>query len=123
MGCQSTPQPTLPTPLFSSTQAKACSVYCPPNHRPSCTIVIDGTPYPWYEGQSFVFDDTYRHEVWNMTDQPRIVLLMHFRRPVRFPGSLVANGFLRARQASPFVQDGVRNQKRWQELVDRAEGR
>jgi len=51
--------------------------------------------------------------VWNMTDEPRVVLFVHVRRPVRFPGSLVAGGFLQAIKWSPFVRDARRNQIAW----------
>ena len=43
----------------------------------------------WQEGELFVFDDTYEHEVWNDTDEERIVLLFDFDRPMRFWGRFV----------------------------------
>ena len=44
-----------------------------------------------------------------------MVLLIHFRRPMRFPGSLFGDLFMRAVKASPFIKDGVANQKRWEQ--------
>jgi beta-hydroxylase len=85
-----------------------------PDHYQDCQILIDGVPYAWEEGKSLIFDDTFPHEVWNMTDQERVVLLMHIRRPVRFPGSLVTRFMLRAIKMSPFIQDARKNQERWE---------
>ena len=65
------------------------------------------------EGRSFLFDDTYKHEVHNRSDEERVVLLIHVRRPVRFPGSLVSRGFLGAIKRSPFIQDALQNQEEW----------
>jgi aspartate beta-hydroxylase len=37
---------------------------------------IDGVPYRLGDGESLLWDDTYRHEVWNRSDQVRIALLL-----------------------------------------------
>lgn len=91
-----------------------------PRDRERCRIRIAGQWHAWQEGRSLVFDDTYRHEVRNDTDEPRILLLMHLRRPVRFPGSLVSGGFLGAIKRSPFVQDARRNQDAWEDAFEAA---
>jgi len=78
-----------------------------------CGISIDGTTYGWHEGRWLVFDDTRRHSVWNDTDAPRVVLLLHLRRPLRFPGSLAGSLFLEAVRRSPFIRDARRNQAAW----------
>jgi beta-hydroxylase len=91
-----------------------------PRRSQDCRIKIAGEWHEWREGRSLIFDDTYRHEVRNDTDETRVILLVHLRRPVRFPGSLVSGGFLSAVRASPFVQDARRNQKAWEDGPDRA---
>jgi aspartyl/asparaginyl beta-hydroxylase (cupin superfamily) len=35
----------------------------------------------WHEGRCVVFDDSFEHEVWNMSDEPRIVLLFDITHP------------------------------------------
>jgi len=35
----------------------------------------------WQEGRLMMFDDTYQHEAWNRSSQPRIVLLMDCWNP------------------------------------------
>lgn len=75
-----------------------------PRDRESCRIAIDGRSYTWNEGKFLIFDDTYNHEVWNETDEDRVVLLMHVERPLRQPGKAVADGLMWLVTKSPFVQ-------------------
>ncbi len=84
-----------------------------PKQRKDCRIEVGGHIYAWREGEAFVFDDMYDHEVWNDTDEERIVLLIHVKRPERFPGSLVRDAMLSAIRNSPYVQDVRRNIERW----------
>jgi beta-hydroxylase len=61
-----------------------------------------------------VFDDTFKHEVYNDTDEERVVLLLDTRRPMRWPGRVafaITKAMLRA---SPFVRDSRKNQERWE---------
>lgn len=67
----------------------------------------------WAEGETLVFDDTYRHEVWNETEGTRVVLLIQFRRPLRQPGRWIADKFLGALRRSAFVQEARGNVLRW----------
>ena len=46
------------------------------NGQPACVMNIDGVPYRLGDGESLLWDDTYRHEVWNRSDQVRIALLL-----------------------------------------------
>ncbi len=88
-----------------------------PDDAASCRIDVEGHVHQWAEGDCFVFDDTYPHEVWNDTDQERVVLLLHVKRPVRFPGSLAGDLFLGAVRRSPFIRDARRNQDAWAERL------
>ena len=74
----------------------------------------------WDEGRVVIFDDMNPHEVWNDTDEVRIILLLHLRRPLRFPGSAVRDFLVAALRSSSFVRDGVRNLERWEKLTDPA---
>ena len=80
----------------------------------SCRMNVGGETVGWAEGRTLVFDDTYRHEVWNDTGATRIVLLIQFRRPLRLPGSLVADLFLRGIRRSPFVRETRANIDQWE---------
>jgi aspartyl/asparaginyl beta-hydroxylase (cupin superfamily) len=74
-----------------------------------CEMQVAGETVRWREGACAVFDDTYPHEVWNDTNDIRVVLLIQFRRPVRQPGKLVGDVFLAGVRHSPFVQEARRN--------------
>ena len=59
----------------------------------------------WEDGQSFLFDDMFNHEVWNESDEDRYILLIQIKRPCRFIGNLIQNIFLGAVRHSRFVKD------------------
>src|SRR6267143_3423035 len=42
---------------------------------PSCVFRVGAETRPWREGRAWVFDDTFEHEAWNDSDEPRIVLI------------------------------------------------
>jgi beta-hydroxylase len=86
-----------------------------PRQREDCMIRVKSRVLTWREGETIVFDDTRKHEVSNMTDEQRSVLLLHVRRPVRFPGNLASRGFLAAVRHSPFIRDALRNQAVWEQ--------
>ncbi len=71
----------------------------------------------WAEGETLVFDDTYRHEVWNDTAGTRVVLLLQFERPLRNPGKWVADFFLGFVRRSAFVQEARDNIQSWNAAV------
>jgi aspartyl/asparaginyl beta-hydroxylase (cupin superfamily) len=68
----------------------------------------------WHEGKCVLFDDTYRHEVWNDTDGVRVVLLIDVPRP--FPPVLAAvnKTLLRLARLTPFVTDSVKKFRAWE---------
>ncbi|RZM26456.1 MAG: aspartyl/asparaginyl beta-hydroxylase domain-containing protein, partial [Sphingomonas sp.] len=71
----------------------------------------------WAEGETLVFDDTYPHEVWNDTDETRVVLLVQFERPLRNPGKWIADLFLGIVRRSAFVQEARANIAQWNAAV------
>ena len=61
-----------------------------------------------------IFDDTFNHEVWNDTDETRVVLFVDVLRPLPFPESLINRMIIRAIGYSPFVLDAKRNNQAWE---------
>lgn len=57
-----------------------------PDEKEKCRIRVGDEIRHWNPGEIVVLDDTYDHEVWNDTDQERVVLLFDFNRPMRWPG-------------------------------------
>lgn len=41
----------------------------------------DDEPRPWVEGEVLLFDDSFEHETWNLTDEPRLVLIVDLWHP------------------------------------------
>jgi beta-hydroxylase len=48
-------------------------------------LVVGGQEYQWREGEDVLFDDTYRHEVWNKSSQRRVVLFCDVLRDPTLP--------------------------------------
>ncbi len=71
----------------------------------------------WAEGETLVFDDTYRHEVWNETNGTRVVLLIQFERPLRQPGKWFADFFMGFVRRSAFVQEARENIHNWNAAI------
>ncbi|HVU19964.1 MAG TPA: aspartyl/asparaginyl beta-hydroxylase domain-containing protein [Rhizomicrobium sp.] len=84
-----------------------------PKEREKCHMDVNGQDVVWQEGRVVIFDDMYPHEVWNDTSEDRIILLLHIKRPLKFPGSMLRDLFFAGLRASPFVRDGLRNLERW----------
>jgi len=85
-----------------------------PHDAESCRIRVGGDYRHWEAGKSIVFDDTFNHEVWNDTDETRVVLFVDVLRPLPFPESLINRAIVKAIGWSPFVLDAKRNQEAWE---------
>lgn len=87
-----------------------------------CRMAVHDDMVYWREGKTAVFDDTYFHEVWNETDETRVILLVQFERPMRQPGRAIGRSFMWAVRRSPFVQEARRNFLAWQGAQNRIDG-
>lgn len=76
----------------------------------------------WAEGETLVFDDTYRHEVWHDASTTRVVLLIQVERPLRQPGRWFADLFLGFVRRSAFVQEARRNLESWNAAMRQLDG-
>lgn len=85
-----------------------------PQRSENCRMQVDGSTVHWQDGRCLLFDDTYPHEVWNDTNEMRVVLLIQLTRPVSFPGSLVSRFFLGGVRKSAFVRETVANLGNWE---------
>ena len=79
-----------------------------PQMRGQCRIRVDDQYHEWEEGRVFIFDDTCTHEVWNSTNQVRVVLLFHVDRPMRFAGRMLHRLFLSLVKMSAYVREPPR---------------
>lgn len=91
-----------------------------PEPKQACRLRVGNDFVHWEEGKSLLFDDTFQHEVWNDTEGERAVLFMDVVRPFRFPMSFVNLLIIKLIGLSPYVQDGIKNAKKWQQGFDLA---
>ena len=95
-----------------------------PRDAEACRIRVGDDFRHWEEGKSMVFDDTFNHEVWNDTDETRVVLFVDVLRPLPEPEATINRAIVKAIGHSPFVLDAKRNQEAWERrfLERRAQG-
>jgi beta-hydroxylase len=86
-----------------------------PEDAESCRIRVGEDFRHWEAGESMVFDDTFNHEVWNDTDDTRVVLFVDVLRPLPEPEATINRWIVKAIGWSPFVLDAKRNQEAWEE--------
>lgn len=80
-----------------------------PEDREKCRIRVADQVKAWRAGEAFTFDDTFEHEVWNETDEERVILLFDFDRPMRWRGRLLNNMMLRLMKLTAFYQEPKKN--------------
>jgi beta-hydroxylase len=91
-----------------------------PAEREKCRMRVADRTCVWKEGEVFVFDDTYEHEVWNDTSEERVILLFDFDRPMGFWGTIVNRGFLRLLKLTAYYQEPKRNMQNIEERFEAA---
>ena len=85
-----------------------------PEPREKLGIRVEKDVYRWKEGEAVVFDDAYEHEAWNKTDKTRVVLFVDFVKPTRFPANILNWLLLHLAVFTPFIREGMDNQKAWE---------
>lgn len=94
-----------------------------PGQPGDCVMRIEKENICWQEGKAVVFDDTYEHEVWNNTDEIRVVLLVDVIRPFRKPLSFINNAIVRLIGNSSYVKEAMLNHKKWEAEFYRAKNK
>lgn len=94
-----------------------------PSDRRLCRMQVEDKTVHWEQGRTLVFDDTFQHEVWNDTNELRVVLLIQFRRPVGRLGRMVSEAFLAGIRRSRFVQDARSEIGHWESAMRKLEGK
>ena len=91
-----------------------------PESRDDCFMQVGNCRLTWQPGKCVVFDDFYRHEVWNNTDDERIVLIFDFNRPMRPLGDLLNKLVMSGIKRTAYFKDAQRNLKDWDEQLESA---
>ena len=76
-----------------------------PPETDRCEIRVRDTYCRWRPGEFLIFDETFNHEAWNESTQPRVILFLQVMRPMRLPGRLLSHLFLRGIKRTSYVQD------------------
>jgi beta-hydroxylase len=84
-----------------------------PEPRERCRIAVNGQICHWEEGKGLIFDDSFRHEVWNDTEGQRVVLFITFDRPMRFPFAIFNWGINKLHELSTYHQEPLRRLKEY----------
>lgn len=91
-----------------------------PKDAEHCRMRVGDTINVWRPGEIFVFDDTYEHEVWNDTQEERVILLFDFDRPMRFWGRAVNKMFIALMKHTAFYQEPKKNLATFEERFEAA---
>src|SRR3546814_3591164 len=67
----------------------------------------------WREGETLIFDDSFNHEVWNDTDDWRVVLFIDFARPLRQPWHAINRALLGIARFLPLLRRASRRHRDW----------
>jgi aspartyl/asparaginyl beta-hydroxylase (cupin superfamily) len=89
-------EPGTPVPPHNGpalTYLRYHTAFIVPRERPP-TIRVREERYTWKEGESVLFDDSWNHEVFNESEEMRVVLVVDVLRPMPWPLSTF-NRFLR----------------------------
>lgn len=92
-----------------------------PTDAEKCRMEVGDRLVVWQLGTPVIIDDTYFHEVWNQSNQLRVVLLLQVRRPMRQPGKAVADAIVWFVRNSSFVQRARKNLDYWEHAFAKAE--
>ncbi len=68
----------------------------------------------------FIFDDTYNHEVWNETDEERVIMLFDFDRPMKWPGRMANKLSIAAMKMTAFYQEPKKNMQSFEDRFEAA---
>ena len=91
-----------------------------PKEAEKCRMRVGETINVWREGEIFVFDDTYEHEVWNDTGDERVILLFDFDRPMRLWGRALNKTFVRLLKLTAYYQEPKKNMLSFEDRFEAA---
>ncbi len=91
-----------------------------PKDAENCYMRVDDQIKVWKEGEAFVFDDTYEHEVRNDTEEDRVVLILDFDRPMRLGGRLFNRTFISLLKLTAYYQEPKKAMRSYEDQFEAA---
>ena len=84
----------------------------PANYQ-NCKIEVNNQIRCWEGNKCLIFDDGFIHQVWNNTEEIRVVLFIDFLRPLGFPWHQVNNLVIKCFSNTSFIQESSKNADKW----------
>ena len=84
-----------------------------PSHG-ECKMRVGNEFITWEKGKAVFFDDTYQHEVWNNTDEIRVVLLIDTVRPYKKIGAKINQSIINGITNSVYVKQAFKKNEDWE---------
>lgn len=91
-----------------------------PKKQNKCRMRVENEICVWQQGKAFVFDDTYEHEIWNETNEERVILLFDFTRPMKFWGRTANKFFIALMRFTAYYQEPKKNMQTFEERFEAA---
>lgn len=91
-----------------------------PGDASNCTMTVGDEVCVWEPGQAFVFDDTYRHHVWNNTNEERVILIFDFNRPMKFWGRLLNDISIKLLKKTAYFKEPKRRMRGYEDRFEAA---
>ncbi len=91
-----------------------------PKQQEKCRMQVGDNTCVWRPGEIFVFDDTYQHEVWNDTDEERVILIFDFDRPMRLWGRVLNGLFIRLIKFTAYYKEPAKRMAAYEERFEAA---
>lgn len=91
-----------------------------PKDASNCTMTVGDELCIWEPGKAFVFDDTYKHHVWNNTIEERVILIFDFNRPMRFWGRLLNGITIKLIKQTAYFKEPKRRMKSYEDRFEAA---
>jgi aspartyl/asparaginyl beta-hydroxylase (cupin superfamily) len=91
-----------------------------PKDAEKCYMRVADTINIWRPGEIFVFDDTYDHEVYNNSDEERVILIFDFDRPMRIWGRALNWTFVSLLKLTAYYQEPKKNMQTFEDRFEAA---
>jgi ornithine lipid ester-linked acyl 2-hydroxylase len=88
-----------------------------PADETAARIRVGNSIEHWRDGRSLVFDDTFEHEVWNDSDEIRVVLFVDVIRKLPWYLAAPNRAFIGTIRRSPFIKRALAKYEAWQETL------
>jgi len=86
-----------------------------PSASDRCRMRVGDVLCAWEPGRALVFDDSFYHEVYNDTDEERVVLLFDFARPMTRRARWVRRALFTVFRRTAYVRDALELQAGWEQ--------